>query len=234
MFDLLSLRFFAGSAAGAPHSTQPPPRGTVASCSKDRGWWRAWHAQQLGRDRDGPVHRVIQRSLGRAPPGRATRPQGSAAAAPKLGDASVAALGVDLGARAAWRTTTPFHPVRNASRVERGYPECKRPADLGNMLRAGRISARGWETSDSKGLTASARGSTLEIPFLCSRDGSGLTLALTQSYQPLGLLDAYVDDTLVSGKLSCRLLHTLRALWTCCRLLVKPAPTCLPFTALMR
>ena len=171
-----------------------------------------WLAAIVARFLDDAVHRVIQQSQGHAPPGRATLLQGSAAAAQKLGDATMATLGVDLGARAAWRSTTPFHPVRNASRVERGYPECIRASDLGNLLRAGRISARGWETSGSKELlTASSTGSTLEIPFLCSRDGSGLTLALTQSYQPLGLLDAYVDDTLVSGKLSCAELAWVRA-----------------------
>ena len=80
------------------------------------------------------------------------------------------------------------------------------------MLRArSDISARGWKTSGSKGLTASAAGSTLDIPFHCSRDGCGLTLALTQSYQPLGLLDVYVDGTLVSGKLSCAELAWVRA-----------------------
>ena len=25
----------------------------IASCTKERGWWRAWHAEQLGRDRGG-------------------------------------------------------------------------------------------------------------------------------------------------------------------------------------
>lgn len=163
-----------------------------------------WLAAIVARFLDDAVHRVIQRSRGRAPPGRATLLQGSAVAAQKLGDATMATLGVDLGARAAWMTTTPFHPVRNASRVS-GYPYCIRVPDLLN------ISARGWETSGSKGLTASATGSTLEIPFLCSRDGCGLTLALTQSYQPLGLLDAYVDDTLVGGKLSCAELAWVRA-----------------------
>jgi hypothetical protein len=89
---------------------------------------------------------------------------------------------------------------------------CIRASDLENMLRArSDISARGWKTSGSKGLTASAAGSTLDIPFHCSRDGCGLTLALTKSYQPLGLLDVYVDGTLVSGKLSCAELAWVRA-----------------------
>ena len=426
LFDLLSLRFFAGSAAGAPHSTQPPPRGTVASCTKDRGWWFTRHAQQLDRDRGGQQPRdnlqiavankafwnrsqtVIPESSAHAtfmlralcrgmftvailggstssgggsasgcrphkhPCGRkccgpsylgwlskwfrlkhnvsmhvrngaqgGTGPDfayqclESLVGGPRLGgqvdlvliefainegpnclesgprmelllqrvrawapfaaviflntfsvhreiDASrcfvplarhfghaslslqdavkpllqqgvlnastvfeepfwhhpnveghrwLAAivarfldnavhrvnqhgpgmeLGVGLGARAAWRTTTPFHRVRNASKMARGYPECIRAADLGK--RASRISARGWESSgSSKGLTASAAGSTLEIPFVCSRDGCGLKLALTRSYQPLGLLDAYIDGTLVSGKLSCAELAWVRA-----------------------
>lgn len=90
----------------------------------------------------------------------------------------------------------------NTSRTARKYPECIRPKDLGSMLRLGRASARGWRMSGDKGLTASASGSTLEIPFVCDA-GCGLTVSLTKSYQPLGLMNVFVDNVLVGRNLSC-------------------------------
>ena len=78
------------------------------------------------------------------------------------------------------------------------------------MARMDNITARGWKW-DSRAMIASIAGSALEIPFVCARDGCGLAVAITQSYQPLGLLDAFVDGALVGGKLSCAELPWVRA-----------------------
>jgi hypothetical protein len=49
---------------------------------------------------------------------------------------------------------------------------------------------------------ASSANASLTLPVYCPSDGCGLVVALVQSYQPLGLLDLFVDATLVSARVS--------------------------------
>ena len=50
--------------------------------------------------------------------------------------------------------------------------------------------------------SASAENASLSVPFVCEQAGCGLIVLLTQSYQPLGMLDIYVDGELRHQKVS--------------------------------
>ena len=84
------------------------------------------------------------------------------------------------------------------------FPDCRligmdplRPSANGTF-------GQGWHMA-KRGLifAASAPNATLVVPFECpSARGCGLSVMLTQSYQPLGLLDLYVDERLAHARVS--------------------------------
>ena len=62
---------------------------------------------------------------------------------------------------------------------------------------------RGWKGVAKRNyFTATDPSQLLDIPFACVVDGCGLVLMLTRSYQPLGMLSAWVDGVLVATNVS--------------------------------
>lgn len=59
--------------------------------------------------------------------------------------------------------------------------------------------AAGWSVSRREYFASNATNATLRLPFDCVEDGCGLLVGTTVSYQPLGMLDLYVDGRLVQG-----------------------------------
>ena len=99
----------------------------------------------------------------------------------------------------------------------RSTTTCKQDTDIDEMLASGRGRSRGWRKTPRKGYMASMANATLELPFACEREGCGLQLSVTKSYQPLGLLDAYVDGVLVASQVSATDLTWAKArnpMWT--------------------
>ena len=82
------------------------------------------------------------------------------------------------------------------------FPSCKFVGMPPLLLSKNRTAADGWWRRNHGLLAASKPNATLHLPFSCSSPGCGLTVALTQSYQPLGLLDLYVDGVPVGSKVS--------------------------------
>jgi hypothetical protein len=72
------------------------------------------------------------------------------------------------------------------------FPTCLFPGSA--RIASALLSNRGWEENPRKRLYSTAQpGATIAFRVHCERDGCGVRVGLTQSYQPLGMLDVLVD-----------------------------------------
>ena len=101
---------------------------------------------------------------------------------------------------APWQTLQPLYIPRWQT-LKPHYPTFVSESQLRKLVESGKATARDWAMG-RKGYTASRAGATLDFPFRCKAAGCGLSLSVTKSYQPLGLLDVYVDQTIVASNVS--------------------------------
>ena len=80
---------------------------------------------------------------------------------------------------------------------QRPHPRCWEVPQLRALLPAA-SKAPGW-VDQGGWIGASQANATLRLPFSCVVAGCGLLLGTTKSYQPLGIMDVYVDGRLVIG-----------------------------------
>jgi hypothetical protein len=83
------------------------------------------------------------------------------------------------------------------------HPTCKLVGQPPLVPDANGSTSHGWAFGHSRHLlVASEPNASLVVPFSCPSAKCSLVVALTQSYQPLGLLDLYVDARLVAARVS--------------------------------
>jgi len=83
------------------------------------------------------------------------------------------------------------------------YNRTELPSPTCALVPEGIVKIVGWEFVPGRFYySASAPNASLAMRFRCAADMCGVLVLLTRSYQPLGLVDIYIDEKLVAGRVS--------------------------------